>query len=521
MSTSSDRVLAWAETGAASEAPAIAATGAGANPARELVAALWRGKRTILLVWALVSGAVALGVLCAPPLFEAEASLIVRLGREYVYRPETGRPETARMPSLAEMVNSEVEILSGRGLAEQVVRELGVARLYPALLEDEPDPELVVERAVLRFRGATSVRPVLDSGVIKVGFEHAVPERAAEAVNQLLEHFEAKHVQVFGEEHLSDVEAQLAARTAERTRAEEELAELQRRSEVFDLEEQERLLLGQRARLQEELQARELELAALRSAPDADEEPTAAVELPQHLSPDMKGELLRQRGEIERELRALDSGTPDRLIEEASLRLLDLRLEEQRLLRDFSESNRRVQGVRAEIEEVRTFLAGAERRAGELDELRRGERAERAKSLQAESARLSDEIELLLRAERQAERERLRTLALQRDGLARRLAQLDVDLAALGEHAKNLRRLQRALGAAEAAEATCAQRVAEARIAEEMDREKRINVRVIDAASAPVVPLGLPRSMKLFLGGFVGLISGAGLAVLLDSLRRR
>ena len=245
------------------------------------------------------------------------------------------------------------------------------------------------------------------------------------------------------------------------------------------------------------------------------------VELPQHLSPDMKGELLRQRGEIERELRALDSGTPDRLIEEASLRLLDLRLEEQRLLRDFSESNRRVQGVRAEIEEVRTFLAGAERRAGELDELRRGERAERAKSLQAESARLSDEIELLLRAERQAERERLRTLALQRDGLARRLAQLDVDLAALGEHAKNLRRLQRALGAAEAAEATCAQRVAEARIAEEMDREKRINVRVIDAASAPVVPLGLPRSMKLFLGGFVGLISGAGLAVLLDSLRRR
>src|SRR5262245_54584347 len=113
--------------------------GGQANPARELLAVVARSKLTISIVFVLVTGAVTFGTLRTPSVYDAEASLMVRIGREYVYRPEVGRSETARMPTLSEMVNSEVEILSSRDLAEQVVRQIGVPILYPELAELEPD----------------------------------------------------------------------------------------------------------------------------------------------------------------------------------------------------------------------------------------------------------------------------------------------------------------------------------------------------------------------------------------------
>ena len=42
---------------------------------------------------------------------------------------------------------------------------------------------------MLRFREATIVRPVLESSVIKVSYEHEVPQLAADAVNLLVAGF--------------------------------------------------------------------------------------------------------------------------------------------------------------------------------------------------------------------------------------------------------------------------------------------------------------------------------------------
>jgi uncharacterized protein involved in exopolysaccharide biosynthesis len=182
------------------------------NPAREFLRILLRGWLTILLVFALVTGVVAYGAVKTPPMYKAESSLLVRIGREYIYRSEVGRTDAARGPSLSEMVNSEVEILSSRDLADQVVTEIGYQNLYPELVELEADPRIAAEKAVLKLRGAASIRPVLESSVIKVGFEHPVPVLAADVVNLLVERFTDKHLEVFGEERAGIVEAQLVQR---------------------------------------------------------------------------------------------------------------------------------------------------------------------------------------------------------------------------------------------------------------------------------------------------------------------
>ena len=46
-------------------------------------------------------------------------------------------------------------------------------------------------------------------------------------------------------------------------------------------------------------------------------------------------------------------------------------------------------------------------------------------------------------------------------------------------------------------------------------------MRVIEKAAAPVAPSGLPRNLKLAIGGLVGLVAGVGLAVLFDLFRSR
>jgi uncharacterized protein involved in exopolysaccharide biosynthesis len=444
------------------------------NPALEFAALVGRRKGTILGVFVLVTAVVAVAAVRTPPVFEAVSSLLVRMGREYVYRPEVGRAETARTPSLSEIVNSEVEILASRDLAELVVVALGVEKLYPDLLALGLDQVVTREKAVLRFRQATSVRAVLESSVIKVAYEHQVPQVAADAVNLLVERFRDKHVEVFGEERSGGLEDQMKAQRAGLTHAEEALAEFKRANGVFDLDEQRRLLLGQRVRLEEELRDCELQLVETRVRVEhaAQAEPAAA---PARAERTPSEGLLTGLGP---EARALDPLAANRLIEAASLRLMELQLEASELMRDYGPENRKVQSVRADIELVQDYLRRARIRSGTSGEARR-------------------------------------------TALARELADLDRRIEHLDLQEKTLRRLERELTAAESALQILRERVAEARLAEELDREKRISVRVIEKAAPPVVASGLPRNLKIALGSFVGLLAGAALAVLQELFRAR
>ena len=483
----------------------------GMNPAQEFSLILKRRKGTIFFVFLIVTAVVTIGALTAPPTYNAESSLMVRIGREYIYRPEIGRSEAARMPSLSEMVNSEVEILSSHDLAEQVVEELGVELLYPDLLELEPDPMLAVEKAVLRFRGSVTVRGVLESSVIKVGFEHTDPQVAADAVNLLVERFRDKHVEVFGEVRSGFLEEQLNTRQAELTRAEDELANFKRDNGVYDLVEQRGLLLRRREDLETSLRTQDIQVAELQAKSGNLDGVPDATPVPANQIPEAKADLMTLHRELAAELRDLDLAPPDRSVEEASLRLLDLQLQENDLTRNYSAENRKVEGVREDIGLVRSFLESTEKRATSLDSTRR-------EALQQKIAAVAAQIDHLARTQARIE---IAALEIGRDRYARELADADEMIRHLDQQERKLRQLERALVSAESTVQTYLERVEEARIAEELDREKRINVRVIEKASRPLAPSGLSRNMKIALGSFAGVLSGAAVAVFLELFRQR
>lgn len=514
-------------TGAGEGAESLPVTERAAGPgaAVELLAVLRRGWATILIVTLVVAGLATYRTLHSPELYEAEARLLVRIGREYVYRLETGTSITPRAPSLSEMVNSEIEILTSRELADAVVRSIGVDELYPELLEEEGDVERATVLAVPRFREAASIRPVLESSVIKVGFEHPEPAIAASAVNLMVDRFTDKHLEVFGEERPDALLRELSERREGLSEAEGRLAEFKVENRVFDLDEQRRLMLGRSMELEAELRTSELELAASRIAFPENGHAPEPVELPPHLASGMTEELLRQRNELRRDMWRLETEPLDQLVPEAHLRLLDLELEEIELLRDFSEDSRKVRSVRSELERVRRFLASAESGAASTAEADRAERATLVELMRDEVARLDGEIELLVREQRQREvtdaLRHQRALELRCEDQRRELASLLEEIRAMDGHEQDLRRLERELASASAAFDESRERAHQARFSEELASEKQINVRVIERAVPPVEPAGLPRDLRLALGGFLGLLAGVGAALLLDLFRLR
>ena len=495
-------------------------------PGPTLVAMLRRGLPTIAVVSLLVTGVVAVAILIAPERYESEARLMVRMGREYVFRPEAGGSESSRAPSLSEMVNSEVEILSSRELAEEVIREMGVDQLYPEILDVERDPDAATALAVPKFRGATSIRPVLESGVIKVVFAHHSPVVAADAVNLLVDRFQEKHLEVFGEDRSDALEREWLERAEELAGAEQALAGYKDQHGVTDIEQQRSFLFERSLALEKELLTREQELADLPPpAVSGDPADLVPVELPPHLAPGMGEALLRERYELERELRSLEPMYSDQLVRDASLRLLDLELQENELLRDYAESNRKVQSVRAGIGLVREFLVSAESREEADEEAERRDRLAVVATLEDEIDRLNGEIELLVRHERQlvaqeaSQRRQVVENACQE--LRRRQAEVEAELLALDGHEQSLRQLERDVTVATAASEQGRALLDEALLSEHFDREKHTNVRVIERAAPPALPSGLSRSLKLALGLVAGLVAGAGTAVLVDVFRVR
>ena len=288
-------------------------------------------------VWLASGGVLALlGTLVAAtmaePIFVAEGSVVVTLGREFRYKGGGATTERTSMFRLTEAVNSEVEILDSRGLAGRVIDAVGVERLYAGMAEEHAgSPSELRERAVGAFREDLTVIPVPESSIVRVLFRHSEPALAARVVDLAVENLIELHLEVFGEDRadvLAERQAALEERLDERRRA---LADLRAHIGVYDVERQFDARVAEFSELEIELERVRARAAELRTALDAGE--------PQRLlSSALVGES-----------RSLDGVRSE---------LLRLTLEEQALLQNFREDSRQVTALRRSIDAVSDFLTG-------------------------------------------------------------------------------------------------------------------------------------------------------------------
>ena len=475
------------------------------NGTRDILNVLFKHQRKIVATFLLIVGGVALYTFTATPLYEATASLLIKVGREYVYRPEVGEEKPQLQLSRGDLVNSELEILTSRDLAATVIDRVGIDTIYPGL--DKPPPlfslatvrgliddaiawyegrprpsaeQSKMERATRIFIGSLKVEAIPKSNVVKVQFRHPDPALAAQTVNTLLDSYKAKRLEVFSGPKSSFLDEQMEYYRSQLREAEQKYENFRQKYGVYSLDQQRSLLLSQRNAIDTESKATQnrVEEARKRLASLQDQQKRISEMVP--LGTDSERVAV---------------------VDDARSRLLALQLKEQELLSKYRDESQLVKNVREEKKVVEDFLARAQ-----------NDRTTRTRSgknpvfeqLQLEIVRTT--------AEQNAQMAKLAVIEQQ-------TAQIDQDLRALDLRDKELQQIEREIKNTRTNFETYQSRAEEARISDQMDQQKMVNISVIEGARTPMHPVLPKKSLNLALAIVFGAAAGIGLAFLVEYLR--
>ncbi len=403
-----------------------------------------------------------------PPVFEARSTLLVKFGREYVYRPEVGERVFQINPSQEEMVNSEVRILTDRQLLAKVVKAVGVEQVYPELVKSYPRDVSPVDMAVLKFEKNLIVQGIRKSNVIEVLYRHKDPQRAAQMTNLLIEAFLDKRVDLYGDQKSSFLEQELAGYQQKLKESEERLQGFKQSFGVYSLDEQRNLLLKQ-----------QIDLDTLQK-----ETNNRINELKEKLAT-----LTAQERGIMEKAPLYTRSDRDRIITDAKAKLLELQMREQDLIVKYKENSRLVVNIRKEIELAKEFLKEQEQYIGER--VRTGNPVYE----EVEKERLKAQADL------KAQEAKAVSLKRQVDRLEGEIRRLDL-------REKELQDLKRQQSINDKNYRTYFDKFEEARILDDMNRKKLANISVIQKALPPAKPIRPRKALNLGLSVTLGLALG-------------
>lgn len=443
------------------------------------VHALFKNKRSVLSVFLVAALSAFTFSLLNKPEYEARSTVLVKMGREYLMRPELGDRVPPTMSINQEgIISSELQILSSKELRDRVVRELKVARIYPELLTTAKIS--ADEVAVSRLEKALKFSKVKNSNVIEITFTHEDPVIAAQVVNALVDRFREKHLQVFREPQSLFLQQQLEKYTEKLVASEDALEGFKRANDVFSLEEQRSLLLRQKMDLDAELKANWNTTRELKKK--------VAV-------------LKKQLSAVYKSRESYTLPESNNNIQDAKAKLLALLLEEQQLLRKYTPSNKLVINSKNEIEIVKKFINELENEA-------------RTK------ARTGNQIYLDLYRETLMSEASLNSVVAKTASLENQLAEVDRSLRDINRSEQKLEDLRREKLMNEKNYQVYLEKVEESRMLDEMNRQKLANISVIQAATVPVKPISPTRGRVVMMGVLCGVFLALGVAFALEKTDR-
>ena len=171
----------------------------------DFVRVLFKRWPTILSFFlATVITVVLISLIFSAPLYRTEAKLLLEIGKEHIFDPtllttDAGRPiikyNTSQQTSLAS------EILQGHYLLDKVVRKIGYNTIYnladlPDTTIESNDQEILIEKAIIFLQEDIEVSSIPDSSLLNISFENEDPKVAAEVVNSLINLFVDRHLSI-------------------------------------------------------------------------------------------------------------------------------------------------------------------------------------------------------------------------------------------------------------------------------------------------------------------------------------
>ena len=431
------------------------AGGAAAAPARpgieqlrgileDAYALVFRRRRVFAVVSGATGALLLLFILLQTPLYEATSLMLVKFGRELVYKSEVGTDQTITARDKETMINSELAILHSRPVLLQVVRTVGLTELYPDLAvaveaaesesgTDDPRVHLLYAQAAERLGMSLSAQALPDADVLKISFQHPGPFTAETTVQEVVTRFLEAHLEAYGEPEMATfLDQRVTEYEARLDESEKELLEFETAHAAF------------------------------------------ALESPQTTLMQWRDETLKELTEVENRMAAIRMGhLEDAAVAEARHAMMNLQLEVEQL----------EGGLRRDAEErirvVQRFIA-----------------------------------------QRKAEVEReVRVFEEKREALLAKVEATEQELTEFPTLSAEYRRLRRERDADEEQYAIYRRRLRDARLSNDMDREKIASISIIQPASATPDPVWPPsKTASLPLALILALVTGGLAAVGVDRL---
>ncbi len=443
---------------------------------RDILHVIFKYKLHVAAIFFCIVSIVAVISLMMPKVYQAGAKVMVRFGRENVYMPTT--PTLRENQPLIfdysreELVNSEIEILSGRNLIERVIMELGVHNIYPELDKKRNIKELLFHKtdpakrekeafaaATLVFKKDFSVAAVRKSNIIDLSYQHNDPAIAALVLNKVIEVFFDLHLNVYkNPQGYKFFDSQVALLKKRLQDSEIEYKSFCRENDITALDQQKSLLLQTISSLKKEHAGTLMELSE-------NEERMIALS-----DGNLSGSDNNAMGE-ETELNPMAISSIRGMLNE-------LRMKEQELLSKYTPESLPVANIRNEIKKAQ-------------DLLNREERMYHSKAITS----ISHKLRALQKRE-----------SVQREQLNKFQAELD----RINGLELQLRDLERKVTLNEENYQIYIKKVEQDRLSQDMDTQKIANVSVVEPALPPLKPikpkLMLNIALSLVLGIFAGIL---------------
>ena len=448
---------------------------------RDILTMIFKYKVKMMIISITVVAFVAGGILLGKPSYEAKCTLLVKPWKEDTPRPgmsEGSNGNSYLTLSQEELINTEIQILTSRELAEKVIATMKLEKIYPQLSRAEAKKADALDAAVLNFEKSLKVVGIRKSNVVTLTFQHNDPKIAARAVNLLVDAFKDKHLALHSNPQSTFIDTQLTTFEKKLKESERDLQAFQQANKVYSLEEQRSLLLKQRSDLDTSYKVARNNVSELKNKISA----TKA-----------------QISDISRNDARYTPTERDKIVIDARTKQLELQLKEQELRRKYTENNRLVVDATNELDLVSKYLRDQERSIA-------------GKVKTGNPVYQSMEIDLF-RAQGD-----LNSQVARADALQKQLGQLDKEIAVLDLSENRVQNLKRDIAINEKNYKTYADRQEEARISEAMNSLKMSNISVVQGAEIPNQPVSMDKKFKLMMGALVGLVAGFVFAYLSETM---
>jgi polysaccharide biosynthesis transport protein len=287
--------------------------------------------------------------LYATPRYQADAAVVANFNRQLTGDVSADHGGAAPTPAAAdEAINSYSMVLQSDTLAAQVINEVGLDKMYPALYEAQVAPKTwnlwdflgihvktPMERAVYRFANSDIKLEVpKDSTVIQISLFNPDPQIAKRALGVLVERFLEQQGKIGRDPQLAFVQNQAAIYKKQVADAQTAMEAFQVKNQISSMDEETSYLLKQRSDLETQSSTNNVRI---------EEDQRRITALTDQLK------TLKQTVDLHQEDR-------DAALDAARAQLVDLQVRQESLSTGFGPNSPAAVETRAQIAKVQSFI---------------------------------------------------------------------------------------------------------------------------------------------------------------------